>query len=485
MATGEVLQALEAAREALSDSPSAVLHHLLDAWRIVRAPPIADVIDVASKVCRVGQESLVGTLEAHRSEWKRVATLQDPADLERLVESLPLRESEKSAERVLLLQKWPPNPHMTQAFTEHLRDVSYHGTTDGGLFWRRVQELHLAIQDTRIPTRFSPPGLDSFRFTTPRKQWPTPRALTDEEKSVLEEIKTRLSTRAVTAKNAEQDGKKLLDNVFAAPDDDAPRIVYADWLLEQKDPRGEFITLQMERAQGKKVARANATRERELLSKHWRDWLGESIEWLNAKSFTFERGFLATAIIGKWAGAFDQKEWSTCRKLTISPQVASAGGVFYALVGSAHLNGLKDLNVSAEVLERLATKGRAAPDKEFDPQSVVKLQRQLERIQSRGRHLPHHLMESFPFPALREFEYSSEGLPHPMFGGLSSNQVATKLQFFRYTDTASGASYQLERNANGELKQFRVLKDEATEHAVRRHVIAATMCKALDFSFVE
>ncbi len=33
--------------------------------------------------------------------------------------------------------------------------------------------------------------------------------------------------------------------VFDAPDDDAPRSIYADWLLQRGDPRGELIALQL------------------------------------------------------------------------------------------------------------------------------------------------------------------------------------------------------------------------------------------------
>jgi uncharacterized protein (TIGR02996 family) len=32
----------------------------------------------------------------------------------------------------------------------------------------------------------------------------------------------------------------LLQAVLASPDDDTPRLVYADWLEERGDPRGEF-----------------------------------------------------------------------------------------------------------------------------------------------------------------------------------------------------------------------------------------------------
>jgi uncharacterized protein (TIGR02996 family) len=37
----------------------------------------------------------------------------------------------------------------------------------------------------------------------------------------------------------------LLD-ILARPDDDAPRLIYADWLLDQGDPRGELVRLDWE-----------------------------------------------------------------------------------------------------------------------------------------------------------------------------------------------------------------------------------------------
>jgi uncharacterized protein (TIGR02996 family) len=39
--------------------------------------------------------------------------------------------------------------------------------------------------------------------------------------------------------------KQLLAAVLASPRDDAPRLVYADWLIEKNDPRGEFIARQV------------------------------------------------------------------------------------------------------------------------------------------------------------------------------------------------------------------------------------------------
>lgn len=45
---------------------------------------------------------------------------------------------------------------------------------------------------------------------------------------------------------------RFLADVLARPDEDAPRLVFADWLTRQGDPRGEFIVtqIQLEHASG-------------------------------------------------------------------------------------------------------------------------------------------------------------------------------------------------------------------------------------------
>lgn len=53
---------------------------------------------------------------------------------------------------------------------------------------------------------------------------------------------------------AVSDEQAFLDAIRAAPNDDAPRLVYADWLLERGDPRGEALAAQCT------VARLEATR---------------------------------------------------------------------------------------------------------------------------------------------------------------------------------------------------------------------------------
>jgi uncharacterized protein (TIGR02996 family) len=73
------------------------------------------------------------------------------------------------------------------------------------------------------------------------------------------------------------DGQCLLNAIVAHPDDDTPRLVYADWLEEHGDPdRAEFIRLQCEYARvGPHApgARALAGRADELWAEHGHWWL--------------------------------------------------------------------------------------------------------------------------------------------------------------------------------------------------------------------
>jgi uncharacterized protein (TIGR02996 family) len=85
----------------------------------------------------------------------------------------------------------------------------------------------------------------------------------------------------------------FLRAILQNPDDDTPRLVYADWLEERDDPRGEFIRVQC------RLARMGAddtfrpeleARERELLARHGEEWVGSLRPWLTG--WTFWRGFL-------------------------------------------------------------------------------------------------------------------------------------------------------------------------------------------------
>ncbi len=88
---------------------------------------------------------------------------------------------------------------------------------------------------------------------------------------------------------------ELLAAVYDNPDDDAPRTVYADWLQEQGDPRGELIALQLSTTDDKKEKQKREKRERRLIRKHMNALLGPlaPIVKTGEHDVEFRRGFLA------------------------------------------------------------------------------------------------------------------------------------------------------------------------------------------------
>jgi uncharacterized protein (TIGR02996 family) len=80
---------------------------------------------------------------------------------------------------------------------------------------------------------------------------------------------------------------ELLDAICAEPDRDEPRLVYADWLEQHGDPRGELIHAS--------CTRGNEVRARELLALYGDHWTRE-LDALAAELShppRFERGFIA------------------------------------------------------------------------------------------------------------------------------------------------------------------------------------------------
>src|SRR5690242_19351884 len=89
----------------------------------------------------------------------------------------------------------------------------------------------------------------------------------------------------------------FLDDILAHPDDDVPRLVYADWLDEHGEPaRAEFIRVQVRLAalpEGADECPELGRRERQLLREHRERWL-EPLRGL-VRDARFRRGFVEHA----------------------------------------------------------------------------------------------------------------------------------------------------------------------------------------------
>ena len=80
-----------------------------------------------------------------------------------------------------------------------------------------------------------------------------------------------------TSSLAASEHDAYLRAILDRPDDDVPRLLYADWLEKQGDPRGEFIHLQYKLrrlAEDDQERRTIEARQQQLLSKHQAKWLG-------------------------------------------------------------------------------------------------------------------------------------------------------------------------------------------------------------------
>ena len=85
----------------------------------------------------------------------------------------------------------------------------------------------------------------------------------------------------------------LLAEIADDPDDDLPRSVLGDLLVDLSDPRGEFLQIEMQLHTGQLTAAARQQleqRRRALLGRYVLDWLGPFAD--AARTWEFQRGFL-------------------------------------------------------------------------------------------------------------------------------------------------------------------------------------------------
>ncbi len=112
----------------------------------------------------------------------------------------------------------------------------------------------------------------------------------------------------------------FLRTIIERPDDDGPRLVYADWLEEQGEcDRAEFIRVQCELATSRNggmpaIHFSNLRlRERELQGKHWEKWVPEILA-LGRFDAKFRRGFVEEITCSWEAWGGDPSNQHQCEK---------------------------------------------------------------------------------------------------------------------------------------------------------------------------
>jgi uncharacterized protein (TIGR02996 family) len=138
----------------------------------------------------------------------------------------------------------------------------------------------------------------------------------------------------------------FLRDIVEHPDDDTPRLIFADWLEEHGDPaRGEFIRVQVQLAAGSVSLRLKQ-REQELLRENAVRWLGGWISKL--QRWLFRRGFLEQ--VRCRASHFLQHDGLIDREPLAQVSLQRTAGVLDNLAASPLLGRLTGLDLSYNFL---------------------------------------------------------------------------------------------------------------------------------------
>jgi uncharacterized protein (TIGR02996 family) len=342
------LEPLEAAVLALEQGrPKALAERLREAWRETRDPGLAHSYELLLREFRAAP--LPGRDPAERAaSWRERAEQHagDPLELPVLLAE-PWSPEVDERERLRLLAAWTPDPFLAATLAQRLRmPWLLLPRADARATWQRIIAL---LEQQRDPRQIATlDWLHDLSFM-PREVARASQRLEFVRTIALGQhqhaLAARLARRASAQQEHEHRTKELLAAVYADPDHDAPRLVYADWLTAHGDPRGEFIALQIERARADTPVSA---RERELLSRHGGEWAGAIHAVLGfGDARRFERGFLSAASVElpnldvelvelvEHSELVERGEWSTLRTLD--------GHVFDTLARRGPLGHLREL----------------------------------------------------------------------------------------------------------------------------------------------
>ncbi|MDQ3341158.1 MAG: TIGR02996 domain-containing protein [Myxococcota bacterium] len=360
----------------------AALELLVGAWADDPHPRLAALILQLSAEARSPASANVrGKTAAARAAWDERAASARTADRPMLLESLCDVNSGDGAKRLPIVEGWMPDPRVDAALVDVLRDVPYRATSTKP-FWTRLFALLQQIKDPAQVARIA--AIDFAGVAKTMADWLHGKrqkllaALASlesdhEPRAIFDELAAVIGGQREAGVADRADIEQLLRSVYEAPDDDGPRVVLADALIERNDPRGELISVQLRLAQDP-TDRALKTRERELLAAHAKGWLGELAPILMA-DVRFERGFLAACKV-------DNSQLDRVRKLVGHP----AWSTVRAIEGSA----LIALDPVMRSLEKLVFEQSNARSHEGLPDAwrdlLVETPRQLVELQYESMH---------------------------------------------------------------------------------------------------
>jgi hypothetical protein len=301
-----------AAERLAAGDDAGALTDLLEAWRLAKAPALADAIDRVS--ARITRPAITGGTKILREKaWHTVAKAGDPADVPRLVDAPWPGRWEDAMPRLRRLVAWPDDPRVAMALAREVDATRYVSRSASRFYeplFRRLETLAdartLPLLEAQLERR-KPPGY----AMAPREQKLVAllRALPSLHAEVAE------IDRALRAPG--RSGGDPLAPVYDDPENLEVRRVVGDGLVERGDPRGDLIALQLAPAPDeRKIAR--------LISRHRAALAGPLDAVFEDEGRRYEGGFLAAGIVPRLRRpeelekTLDLPEWRAVREIELS-----------------------------------------------------------------------------------------------------------------------------------------------------------------------
>jgi uncharacterized protein (TIGR02996 family) len=276
--------------------------------------------------------------------------------------------SEAAGERLTALARWRRDPRLGEALVHWLETPPY-SSRSSSAFWLAVVAAIRMCGDPRVVaacdravvgtlarlsagTYLVPriaAACDALRATIADLAVPSAT-----DRATVEQLLAEIASWDATERSRDEMEAMFLARVREAPDDDNPRLVFADWLTEHGDERGELIALQFARHDNSRLSVDGLKRAHALERRHGAAWLGSLAHELRRGRMMFDRGFVAEVSID---GAFHNPmktigdpAWATVREITVTNPPRTPD--LLRLLGDPIMRGLHVLRgITLDVLE--------------------------------------------------------------------------------------------------------------------------------------
>ena len=354
------------------ERPEGALDQLVDVWGRTRDPEIADMIDTLMVVIDLP------VFEGDDAAWLKAAGGARPSSRAPLLATYAEAKTGQLIKRTRAMGSWSPDHRVSRALARVVADPLRGGNRE---LWDALYEALVVHIDPRDLDELKKrrQDIEGWRATD---RWRAERAATREHTDAiiaaaearvpLGRLNQRELKRFVPPTRKAPEGSAndsaLVDAIVENWGDTGPIQVYADGLKERGDPRGEFVSLGLQLAAGKRV---KGKRDK-VLKKHRAAILGPLNEIINHFHWEFHNGLLQHAPIRLTSKSFyktkaelddllTDSRWKTVESIT-----PSINGSLAPILARAPLRRLRTLQLKqADELQALCAREVLPPLEEL------------------------------------------------------------------------------------------------------------------------